>query len=101
MTANSNDVFALIEREQGRYLAELKEYLRIPSISTDPDYKADVERCAEWLVAKLQAAGLTSEKIATGAAYSSTTRLSMPPMGRVFRSAAIAMTGLKFRALVR
>ena len=30
MTANSNDVFALIEREQGRYLAELKDYLRIP-----------------------------------------------------------------------
>ena len=66
MTANSNDVFALIDREKGRYLAELKEYLRIPSISTDPDYKGDVDRCADWLVGKLQAAGLTTEKIATG-----------------------------------
>ncbi|MEO8197308.1 MAG: M20/M25/M40 family metallo-hydrolase, partial [Thermoanaerobaculia bacterium] len=68
MTANStpsDDVFALIEREQGRYLAELKEYLRIPSISTDPDYKKDVERCADWLKAKLEAAGLSAEKIAT------------------------------------
>ncbi len=65
MTANSNDVFALIEREQGRYLAELKEYLRIPSISTDPDYKGDVDRCADWLIGKLQAAGLATEKIST------------------------------------
>ena len=44
MTANSSpsnpsdDVFALIGREQGRYLAELKEYLRIPSISTDSNW---------------------------------------------------------------
>ncbi len=68
MTANSSpsdDVFALIEREQGRYLAELKEYLRIPSISTDPAYRQDVDRCADWLMAKMQAAGLTTEKIAT------------------------------------
>ena len=62
MTANSNDVFALIEREQGRYLAELKEYLRIPSISTDPAYRQDIDRCADWLVAKMQAAGLTDDK---------------------------------------
>ena len=68
MTAKSSpsdDVFALIEREQGRYLAELKEYLRIPSISTDPAYRQDIDRCADWLMAKMQAAGLTTEKIAT------------------------------------
>jgi acetylornithine deacetylase/succinyl-diaminopimelate desuccinylase-like protein len=64
MTANSNDVFARIEREKSRYLAELKDYIRIPSISTDPDYKKDVDRCADWLIAKLQDAGLTTEKIA-------------------------------------
>ncbi|MEO7794128.1 MAG: hypothetical protein ABIV06_05085, partial [Thermoanaerobaculia bacterium] len=65
MTANSNDVFARIDSDKGRYLEELKEYLRIPSISTDPDYKGDVDRCADWLIGKLQAAGLTTEKIAT------------------------------------
>lgn len=68
MTANANssdDVFALIEREQGRYLEELKEYIRIPSISTDPDYKGEVGRCSDWLIARLRAAGLTAEKIAT------------------------------------
>jgi acetylornithine deacetylase/succinyl-diaminopimelate desuccinylase-like protein len=65
MTADSKDLYARIEREQDGYLAELKEYLRIPSISTDPAFKGDVDRCADWLVGKLQAAGLTAEKIPT------------------------------------
>ena len=62
---SSRDVFARIDREQGQYLAELKDYLRIPSISTDPAYRADVERCADFLLARMRAAGLTAEKIAT------------------------------------
>ncbi|MGE0640688.1 MAG: dipeptidase [Thermoanaerobaculia bacterium] len=65
MTTDSKDVFARIEREQDGYLDELKEYLRIPSISTDPDYAKEVDRCAGWLVGKLEAAGLTAGKIAT------------------------------------
>ncbi|MFN7942335.1 MAG: dipeptidase [Thermoanaerobaculia bacterium] len=63
MTANSQDLFARIERERGRYLDELKEYLRIPSVSTDPAHAGDVARAADWLLAKLGEAGLASEKI--------------------------------------
>jgi len=65
MPNDSSDVFARIAREQGRYLDELKEYLRIPSISTDPAYAKDVDRCADWLIAKLGEAGLKTEKIST------------------------------------
>jgi len=65
MTISSDDVFARLERDRERHLAELEEYLRIPSISTDPAYKAEVERCADWLIGRLEAAGLTTEKIAT------------------------------------
>jgi acetylornithine deacetylase/succinyl-diaminopimelate desuccinylase-like protein len=65
MATDSQDVFARIEREQDAYLEELKEYIRIPSISTDPAYKGDVERCADWLIGKLRDAGLVAEKIAT------------------------------------
>lgn len=64
-STSSDDVFAQIERERGRFLAELKEYIRIPSISTDPAYKSEVDRCADWLIARMKAAGLTTEKIAT------------------------------------
>jgi acetylornithine deacetylase/succinyl-diaminopimelate desuccinylase-like protein len=65
MSDNSQDVFARIEREQDRYLEELKEYIRIPSISTDPAYAKEVNRCADWLIGKLGEAGLKTEKIAT------------------------------------
>jgi len=62
---DSRDVFARIEREKGQYLSELKDYLRIPSISTDPDYQPEVLRCSDFLLDKLRAAGLTAEKIET------------------------------------
>jgi len=65
MTTETQDVFARIEREKDSYLAELFDYLRIPSISTDPDYRAEVDRCADWLIERLGEAGLETEKIAT------------------------------------
>ena len=39
MATDSRDVLARIEAEKGVYLEELKDYIRIPSISTDPQYK--------------------------------------------------------------
>ena len=64
--SDSRDVLARVEREQPQYLEELKEYIRIPSISTDPDHKGEVLRCAGFLADKLRAAGLTVETIETG-----------------------------------
>jgi acetylornithine deacetylase/succinyl-diaminopimelate desuccinylase-like protein len=42
-------------------LNELKEFLRIPSVSTKSEHKADIERAARWVSEKLRSAGL--EKI--------------------------------------
>jgi len=66
MSADSKDVLARIEQEKERYLEELKEYLRIPSISTEPEHKEDVQRCSEFVVDKLKTAGLSVESIQTG-----------------------------------
>ena len=66
MSADSQDVLARIERDKERYLEELKEYLRIPSVSTDPQHKDDVVRCSEFVVEKLQKAGLKAQSIDTG-----------------------------------
>jgi acetylornithine deacetylase/succinyl-diaminopimelate desuccinylase-like protein len=66
MTADSQDVLGRIEREKVRYLEELKQYLRIPSVSTDPDHKKDVIRCSEFVAERLSAAGLQAEKINVG-----------------------------------
>jgi acetylornithine deacetylase/succinyl-diaminopimelate desuccinylase-like protein len=65
MPADSKDVLARVEREKERYLEELLEYLRIPSVSTDPRHKSDVRRCSEFVVEQLRAAGLEAESIET------------------------------------
>lgn len=46
------------QENKSRYLNELVEFLRIPSVSTQPDHNDDVQRAAQWLAAKMEAAGL-------------------------------------------
>ena len=43
---------------QDRYLKELMDFLRIPSVSTQPEHKNDVASAAAWLATKMTAAGL-------------------------------------------
>ena len=42
--------------------AELLEFVRIPSVSAQSIHAADMERCADWLVAKLRQIGLEAGK---------------------------------------
>jgi acetylornithine deacetylase/succinyl-diaminopimelate desuccinylase-like protein len=65
MASDSRDVLARIDTEKESYLEELKDYLRIPSISTDPDFKDEVLRASDFLVGKMRAAGLQAERIDT------------------------------------
>lgn len=44
------------------HLENLFTLLAFPSISTDSDYKNDLDQCADWLIGKLQDAGLATEK---------------------------------------
>ena len=48
---------------QEPYLEELKNFLRIPSVSTDPRHKADVWRAAEFVAAQLRAAGMRNVEL--------------------------------------
>ena len=45
------------------WLEELSELLRIPSVSADPERQDDVKAAAEWVVAKLRAAGGEAELV--------------------------------------
>jgi len=65
MSNDSKDILARIDSDKERYLEELKELLRIPSISTDPAYRDKVLEAANWLETRLSAAGLTTETIET------------------------------------
>lgn len=46
-----------------RYLSELSDWLRIPSISADPAYTGDVLKAAEWLAAHFKKLGGTETTI--------------------------------------
>ncbi len=46
-----------------RFLEELKEIVRIPSISTDDERKPDMQRAAEWMAAQLRGLGMDKVQI--------------------------------------
>lgn len=48
-----------------RWMEDWKEFLRYPSISTDPTYEQDCLRCAQWLIKHLQGIGLKTELLPT------------------------------------
>ena len=52
-----------IESKRDEHLNELKEFLRIPSVSTKSEHKPDIERAAHWVAEKLRAAGLENVEI--------------------------------------
>ncbi|WPZ20693.1 M20/M25/M40 family metallo-hydrolase [Sulfitobacter faviae] len=60
-----DDVLARIDNGLPAATDRLLDLLRIPSISTDPAYKADCDRAADWLVADLTSMGVDAEKRAT------------------------------------
>ena len=49
--------------EKERYLDELKQFLRIPSISTDPERKNDVRRAAMFVAEQLRSAGMRNVEL--------------------------------------
>jgi acetylornithine deacetylase/succinyl-diaminopimelate desuccinylase-like protein len=54
-----------LEDNANRFQEAMFELLRIPSVSADPAYAADMGRAADWLAGKFQSLGLITERIAT------------------------------------
>lgn len=48
---------------RARFVSELKEFLRFPSVSSRPERANDVKRCAHWLALHLQKIGLTRVQV--------------------------------------
>ena len=57
------DVITFIKDNQQNYVEELKDFLRIPSISTLSEHKDDINRCAEFVADKLKKAGMSKVNI--------------------------------------
>ncbi len=54
---------AFIEKNKQRFLDELFEFLRIPSVSADPKFSTDMMSAAKWVQQKLLDAGMDSAEI--------------------------------------
>src|SRR5207302_7097598 len=59
----SNATNTFIQDSQDRFLEELKTFLRIPSISTLPEHRADIDRAAGFVADSLGAAGMEHVEI--------------------------------------
>jgi acetylornithine deacetylase/succinyl-diaminopimelate desuccinylase-like protein len=58
-----DEIVGYIQNNINTFQEELKEFLRIPSISMLPEYKDDINRCADYVADKLRNAGLSRVKI--------------------------------------
>ncbi len=56
------DVLNQIDSDLDAATGRLLDLLRIPSISTDPAFKAECDRAADWLVDDLNSIGITTSK---------------------------------------
>jgi acetylornithine deacetylase/succinyl-diaminopimelate desuccinylase-like protein len=54
---------AFVTENQTRFLEELKQFIRIPSISTLPEHLGDIQRAAEFVAEKLRRAGMENVEI--------------------------------------
>jgi acetylornithine deacetylase/succinyl-diaminopimelate desuccinylase-like protein len=52
-----------INENKDKFVEELKEFLKIPSISTNPENKSEVRNCADYVKNELNAIGLKNVKI--------------------------------------
>ena len=52
-----------IKSNNKRFLDELIDFLKIPSISADPAYKSDVKKAADFLAQKMKDAGLNKVRV--------------------------------------
>ncbi len=54
-----------MKKNHRRYLKDLSQFLRIPSISADPAFTPDVRRAAEWVLARTERMGFTGSLFET------------------------------------
>ena len=64
-----NATDAYIKTHEDRFLNELLDLLRVPSVSADPKYKADVARCAEMVKQRMVEAGLEKVEVCPTAGH--------------------------------
>ncbi|KAB2911844.1 MAG: dipeptidase [Hyphomicrobiaceae bacterium] len=65
MSAELKDVLKTLDRTQDEALDRLFELIRIPSVSTDPAYKPQCQKAAEWCARQLADIGFNAKVVPT------------------------------------
>ena len=52
-----------LKDNRGKLVDKLGDFVRIPSVSTEPHHRADIQQAAEWLARHLQSLGMEEVKI--------------------------------------
>src|SRR5262245_4021817 len=58
-------VLDYLQKNQHRFVQELCDYVRFPSVSAQPQHKADLEACAKWLTHHCNQIGLSARLVET------------------------------------
>src|SRR5437868_4719779 len=60
-----DSVLTYLKRNQRRFIDELCDYVRFPSVSAQPQHRKDLQACAVWLVQHCKSIGLDTKLCAT------------------------------------
>ena len=52
-----------LSKNQDRFIEELLDFIRIPSVSALPEHAEDVQGAAEWTARRLEAAGIENVEV--------------------------------------
>jgi len=58
MSDSRSKALRYAQENQSKFLSELNELIRIPSVSTEDNKKGDMEKAAEWIASKMRQIGL-------------------------------------------
>ena len=65
----SADALAFARSRRQRSLAELKDFIRFPTVSAQPRHEGDMRRCASWLARHLLHVGLEGVRVVATARH--------------------------------
>ena len=57
------EILTYLNANRDRYLTELKDFLAIPSVSSQAEHGNDMRKCAEWIVRHLQSIGMQNTRV--------------------------------------
>jgi len=95
MAKTLDGVYSWLAQHEQDGVARLVDWLKIPSISTDPAYKDRVQNAAEWAAADLKSSGLSVQVLPTGTPVGSghPIVLAESPGGKDYRGSHVLFYG--------